>query len=38
MEDVTNAYKILLENLKGRDNLGDNGMDKRIMLKWVFQK
>jgi hypothetical protein len=38
MEDITNAYKILLENPKGRDRLGDNSIDKRIMLKWVFQK
>ena len=38
MEDITNAYKILLENMKGRDNLGDNSIDKRIMLNLVFQK
>lgn len=38
MEDITNSYKILLENLMGRHHLGDNSTDKRIMLKWVFQK
>jgi hypothetical protein len=38
MEDITNAYKILLKNQKGKDHLGDNSIDKRIMLKWDFQK
>jgi hypothetical protein len=38
MGDITNACKILLENLKGRDHLGDHGIDKRITLQWVFKK
>jgi hypothetical protein len=33
MEDIINAYKILLKNLKEGDNLGDNSIYKRIMLK-----
>jgi hypothetical protein len=27
MREMRNAYKILLENLKGRDHLGDLGVD-----------
>jgi hypothetical protein len=38
MEDIKNSYNILLKNLKGRHHLGDNSIEKRIMLKWVFQK
>jgi len=33
MEDITNAYEILLKILKRRDHLGDNNIYKRIMLK-----
>jgi len=25
-------------NLKGRDHLGDPGVDRRIILRWIFRK
>jgi len=25
-------------NLRGRDHLGDPGVDKRIILRWIFRK
>jgi hypothetical protein len=31
--EVRNAYKILLESLKGRDHSEDTGIDRRIILK-----
>jgi hypothetical protein len=31
-----NAYKILVENLKGRDHSEDRGVDCKIILEWVL--
>jgi hypothetical protein len=31
-------YKILMENIKGRDHLGDIGVDWKIILKWILKK
>jgi hypothetical protein len=33
LEELRNANKILVENLKGRDRLGDLSVDEGIMLK-----
>jgi len=35
MEEIRNAYKIQSEILKGRDHLGDLGIDGRMILKWL---
>jgi hypothetical protein len=33
-----NAYKVLVGNVKGKDLLGDLGMDGRIILKLMLRK
>jgi hypothetical protein len=38
MEEMINAYRILLGSLKVRDHLVDLGLDRRIILKWLFRK
>jgi hypothetical protein len=38
MGEMRNAYKIWLENLKGRDHLEDLGVDGRIILEWILGK
>jgi hypothetical protein len=35
---MINAYKILAETLKGRDDLGGLGVEESIILKWVLKK
>jgi hypothetical protein len=32
------AYRILIGRPEGRNQLGDPGIDGRIMLKWIFRK
>jgi hypothetical protein len=32
---MRNAYKILVGNLRGRDQSEDLGVDGRIILKWI---
>ena len=32
------VYRVLLGNLRGRDHLGDPGVDGRIILRWIFRK
>jgi hypothetical protein len=36
MEDVRNAYKVLLESLKGRDHLEDIDIDGKVILAWII--
>jgi hypothetical protein len=38
MGEMKNAYKILVENLKGRDHSEDLKADGRIMLEWTLGK
>jgi len=38
MEDMRKAYKILLENLKGRDHFEDIGMDAKMILEWIIKR
>jgi len=38
MGNIINAYKILSENLKGKDHFGDRGADGRIILKFILKK
>jgi hypothetical protein len=36
---VINAYEILVgKNLKGRDYFGDQGVDGKIILTWIFKE
>jgi hypothetical protein len=35
---MINAYKILVGSLKGRDYLEDQGIDERLILKWILMK
>jgi hypothetical protein len=37
MGNIINAYKILSENLKGKDHFGDRGADGRIILKLILK-
>jgi hypothetical protein len=32
-----NAYMLQSENLKGRDPVGNLGVDRKIILKWIFK-
>ena len=36
--DSRGVYRILVGNLRERDQLGDLGLDGRIMLSWIFRK
>jgi hypothetical protein len=38
MDDMRKAYKILLENLKGRDHLEDTGIDGKMILEWIIKR
>jgi hypothetical protein len=33
-----NTYRTLSENLKGKDQFGDLGVDERLKLKWILDK
>ena len=32
------AYRALVEKPEGRDHLEDPGVDRRIILKWIFER
>jgi hypothetical protein len=36
--EMRNAYRILLENLKGRDHAENLGVDGKITLEWILGK
>jgi hypothetical protein len=38
MEEMRNAYKILVGNLKRRDRWEDLGIDGKIILEWILEK
>jgi hypothetical protein len=38
MEENRVVYRALKVNLKERYNLGDPGIDGRIILRWIFRK
>jgi hypothetical protein len=38
MGEMRGLYRVLLGKLKGRDHLGDSGVDGRIILRWIFKK
>jgi hypothetical protein len=37
MRQMRNTYRILIINLKGRDRLGNPGLDGRIIIKWILR-
>jgi len=37
-EEMRNAYKSQLDNLNGKDNLGDIDTDERIILKRILNR
>jgi hypothetical protein len=38
MRMMRNAYKILVEKMKGRDHAQDLGVDGKITLEWISRK
>jgi hypothetical protein len=36
--EMRNSYKISVENIKGRDNSEDLGIDGKIILEWMLGK
>jgi hypothetical protein len=32
------VYRVLLETPRERDHLGDTGVDRRVILRWIFRK
>jgi hypothetical protein len=38
MGESRGAYRILVGNLRERDHLEDLGMERKVILKWIFKK
>jgi len=38
MGERRGVYRVLVGNLKERGHLGDPGVDRRIILRWIFRK
>jgi hypothetical protein len=38
MGERRGMYRVLVGNLRERDNLGDPGIDGSLILRWVFKK
>jgi len=38
MRDRSGLYRVLWGYLKGREHLGDQGVDGRIILRWIIRK
>ena len=38
MEEGRGVHKVLVGNLRERDHLGDQDVDGRIILRWIFRK
>jgi hypothetical protein len=38
MGDKRGVYRVSWGNLRERDHLGDQGIDRRIILRWNFRK
>jgi hypothetical protein len=38
MGEMRNVYEILVRKLKGKNHLGDIGIEGRIISKWILRK
>jgi hypothetical protein len=38
MGERRGVYRVLVGKVEGRDYFGDPGVDRRIILKWIFRK
>ena len=38
MGERRGLYRVLVGKLEGKRNLGDTGLDGRIILRWIFRK
>jgi hypothetical protein len=38
MEDKRGVFRVLVGKPEGKNNLGDPGVDGRIILRWIFRK
>jgi hypothetical protein len=38
MDEERWVYRVLLGKPEGKNHLGDQGVDERIILRWIFKK